>query len=185
MVPALPHFHTSPLPHYKRFSLDNGYIKQRLQQQFGESVTGFEEPYDMLSFESPKDLNLKVLQFLYDDAELKFKFLTDLTAVHYPNLKGRELAVVYHLHNLVDNIRIRYKVFTEIEKPDVFTATKLFASANWMERETYDFFGVNFVGHPNLKRILNVDEMNYFPMRKEYPLEDQTRIDKDDEMFGR
>ena len=54
-----------------------------------------------------------------------------------------------------------------------------------MERETYDFFGVNFVGHPNLKRILNVDEMDYFPMRKEFPLEDQTRIDKDDEMFGR
>jgi NADH-quinone oxidoreductase subunit C len=54
-----------------------------------------------------------------------------------------------------------------------------------MERETYDFYGVNFVGHPNLKRILNVDEMDYFPMRKEFPLEDQTRIDKDDEMFGR
>ena len=51
--------------------------------------------------------------------------------------------------------------------------------------KTYDFFGVNFVGHPNLKRILNVDEMDYFPMRKEFPLEDQTRVDKDDEMFGR
>jgi NADH-quinone oxidoreductase subunit C len=54
-----------------------------------------------------------------------------------------------------------------------------------LEREAYDFFGVNFVGHPNLKRIMNVDEMDYFPMRKEFPLEDQTRIDKDDEMFGR
>jgi NADH-quinone oxidoreductase subunit C len=54
-----------------------------------------------------------------------------------------------------------------------------------MERETYDFFGVNFVGHPNLKRILNVEEMEYFPLRKEYPLEDQKRTDKDDEMFGR
>jgi NADH-quinone oxidoreductase subunit C len=169
----------------KLFSLDNTFIKQRLEQQFGGQVTGFEEPYGMLSFESPKDLNLKLLQFLYDDPELKFKFLTDLTAVHYPNQKGRELAVVYHLHNLVDNVRIRYKVFTDIEKPDVFTATSIFSSANWMERETYDFFGINFVGHPNLKRILNVDEMNYFPMRKEYPLEDQTRTDKDDEMFGR
>ena len=139
----------------------------------------------MLTFVSPKDLNLKVLQFLYDDPELQFQFMTDLTAVHYPDQTGRELAIVYHLHNLVDNIRIRYKVFTDIQKPDVFTATKLFSAANWMERETYDFYGVNFVGHPNLKRILNVDEMNYFPMRKEYPLEDQTRIDKDDAMFGR
>jgi NADH-quinone oxidoreductase subunit C len=165
--------------------MDNSFIKQKLQQQFGESVSGFEEPYDMLTFESPKDMNLKILQFLYDDPELKFQFLTDLTAVHYPNQSGRELAVVYHLHNLIDNIRIRYKVFTNIEKPDVFTATKLFESANWMERETYDFYGVNFVGHPNLRRILNVDEMNYFPMRKEFPLEDQTRVDKDDAMFGR
>jgi NADH-quinone oxidoreductase subunit C len=165
--------------------MDNQYIKQRLQSQFGESISGIEEPYEMLTFESPKDMNLKVLQFLYDDPELRFQFLTDLTAVHYPGQKGRELAVVYHLHNLVDNIRIRYKVFTDIEKPDVFTATKLYESANWMERETFDFYGVNFLGHPNLKRILNVDEMNYFPMRKEYPLEDQTRIDKDDEMFGR
>jgi NADH-quinone oxidoreductase subunit C len=165
--------------------MDNGYIKQRLQQQFTDGVSNFEEPYGMLTFESPKDLNLKLLQFLYDDPELRFQFLTDLTAVHYPGQKGRELAIVYHLHNLVDNIRIRYKVFTDIEKPDVFTATKLYSSANWMERETYDFYGVNFVGHPNLIRILNVDEMNYFPMRKEYPLEDQTRIDKDDQMFGR
>lgn len=165
--------------------MDNAYIKQRLTEHFGEQVSNFEEQYGMLSFESPKDLNLKLLQFLYDDPELSFQFLTDLTAVHYPNQKGRELAVVYHLHNLVDNIRIRYKVFTDIERPDVFTATKLFSSANWMERETYDFYGINFVGHPNLKRILNVDEMNYFPMRKEYPLEDQTRIDKDDAMFGR
>jgi NADH-quinone oxidoreductase subunit C len=54
-----------------------------------------------------------------------------------------------------------------------------------MERETYDFYGVIFEGHPNLKRILNVDEMSIFPMRKEYPLEDNTRKDKNDEMFGR
>jgi NADH-quinone oxidoreductase subunit C len=165
--------------------MENAFVKQRLTEQFGEQVLNFEEPYGMLSFESPKDLNLKLLRFLYDDPELRFQFLTDLTAVHYPNQKGRELAVVYHLHNLVDNIRIRYKVFTDIEKPDVFTATRLYEAANWMERETYDFYGVNFVGHPNLKRILNVDEMNYFPMRKEYPLEDQTRVDKDDAMFGR
>jgi len=165
--------------------LTNEIIKQRLVEKFKEQVTAFSEPYGMLTFEAPKEMNLKVLNFLFDDDELKFRFLTDLQAVHYPDNKGRELAVVYHLHNLVDNIRIRFKVFTDINIPDVYTATGLFSGANWMERETYDFFGVNFVGHPNLKRILNVDEMDYFPMRKEFPLEDQTRIDKDDEMFGR
>jgi NADH-quinone oxidoreductase subunit C len=165
--------------------LTNETIKQRLVENFGDQVSDFEEPYGMLTFEAPKELNLKVLNFLYDDEELKFRFLTDITVVHYPAYKGRELAVVYHLHNLVDNTRIRFKVFTDINQPDVYTATALFSSSNWQEREAYDFFGVNFVGHPNLKRIMNVDEMDYFPMRKEFPLEDQTRVDKDDEMFGR
>jgi NADH-quinone oxidoreductase subunit C len=165
--------------------LTNEHIKQRLVEKFTDQVYGFEEPYGMLTFVAAKELNLKILNFLYDDEELRFRFLTDLCAVHYPDLKDQELAVVYHLHNLEDNVRIRFKVFAGISKPDVYTATGLFSTANWMERETFDFYGVNFVGHPNLKRILNVDEMDYFPLRKQYPLEDQSRVDKDDEMFGR
>jgi NADH-quinone oxidoreductase subunit C len=166
-------------------ALTQEHIQLRLSEKFGDLVSNFQSPYDMLSFEAVKDQNLKVLQFLYDEQDLNFQFLTDLTAVNYPDQPGRELAVVYHLHNLKDNVRIRLTVYTDILTPDVFTASKLFSSANWMERETYDFFGINFVGHENLKRILNVDEMDYFPLRKEYPLEDQTRVDKDDQMFGR
>ncbi len=166
-------------------SLTNETIRQILTEQFGESITDWEEPYGMLTFTVDTDFNLKLLQFLFDHETLRFQFLTDLQAVHYPDNKGKELAVVYHLHNLVDNVRIRMKLFTDIQKPDVFSATAIYRSANWMERETYDFYGVNFVGHPNLIRVLNVDEMDYFPMRKEFPLEDQTRVDKDDEMFGR
>ena len=166
-------------------ALTNETIQQRLIDKFGEQLSHWEQPYGMLTFVAEKDINIKVLQFLFDDEQLQFRFLTDLQAVHYPDNKGAELAVVYHLHNLIDNVRIRFKVFTNIAKPDVFTATGVYESANFMERETYDFYGVNFVGHPNLIRILNVDEMDYFPLRKEFPLEDQTRIDKDDEMFGR
>ena len=84
-----------------------------------------------------------------------------------------------------ENRRVRVKTFFDINQPEIPTATDLWPSANWMERETYDFFGVRFTGHPNLKRILNVDEMDIFPMRKEYPLEDQTREDKEDRNFGR
>ncbi len=166
-------------------SLTNEIIRNRLSEKFGGVLTEWGEPYGLLTLTAPKEMNLKVMNFLYDEPDLKFRFLTDLTAVHYPDRKGEELCVVYHLHNMVDNIRIRLKVYAPVDQPDVYTATGLFSSANWMERETYDFFGVNFVGHPNLKRILNVDEMDYFPMRKEFPLEDQSRIDKDDEMFGR
>lgn len=166
-------------------ALTNEHIIHRLQEKFGEQVSEFTDHYDMLTFEAPKELNLKVLNFMFDDEELKFRFLTDLCAVHFPDQKEKELAVVYHLHNLEDNVRIRFRIYTNINKPTVYTATGLFSSANWMERETYDFYGINFVGHPNLKRILNVEEMDYFPMLKQYPLEDQSRIDKDDEMFGR
>ena len=165
--------------------ISNDFIKQRLSEKFAEVPLDFTETYGMLSIVSPKEMNLKLLTFLYDDEQLKFRFLTDICAVHYPSQTGKELAVVYHLHNLEENVRLRLKVFTAINQPDIYTATGLFSAANWMERETYDFYGVNFIGHPNLKRILNVDEMDYFPLRKEYPLEDQSRVDKDDEMFGR
>lgn len=165
--------------------MTNEIIKQKLTDKFGELVYNFEEPYGMLTFEAKSDQNLKVLTFLNDDEEMNFKFLTDLTAVHYPEEKGRELAVVYMVQNIKTSVRIRMKVFVDIQKPDVFTASNLYSTANWLEREAYDFFGVNFVGHPNLIRIMNVDEMDYHPLRKEYALEEQTRTDKDDAMFGR
>lgn len=165
--------------------LNNEIIADKLRSQFGDQIQSIEVPYGMLTVTIQNEINLKVLNFLHDTPELAFRFLTDITGVHYPDNKGAELCVVYHLHNLIENVRMRLKLFVPIEKPDVYTATGLFSGANWMERETFDFYGINFVGHPNLKRVLNVDEMDYFPMRKEFPLEDQTRIDKDDEMFGR
>ncbi|HTM66340.1 MAG TPA: NADH-quinone oxidoreductase subunit C [Flavipsychrobacter sp.] len=165
-------------------TLTNEHIIRRLTEKFGETLS-FDEPYEMLTITAPAEQNLKVMQFLYDDEELRFRFLTDLTSIHYPERKDEELCVVYHLHNLIDNVRIRLKVYVPSEKPDVFTATQIFPGANWMERETYDFYGVNFVGHPDLRRILNADDMDYFPLRKEYTLEDPQRTDKDDDMFGR
>jgi len=108
-----------------------------------------------------------------------------LGAVHYPDDKGRELCVNYHLHSLVNNFRLRIRVFMPIENPSIPSITDIYVGADWMERETYDFYGVNFTGHPNLTRILNEDSMDYFPLRKEYHLEDQTREDKDNRFFGR
>ncbi len=165
--------------------LTNEIVKQKLTEKFGEQLTEWEEQFGLLTFKAPAELNLKVIQHLYDDETLRFRFLTDLTAVHYPERTGEEICVVYHLHNLADNIRLRFKIYVPAERPDVYTLTQRYSAANWMERETYDFFGVNFIGHPNLIRILNVDEMDYFPMRKEYEMEDPTRRDKDNEMFGR
>ena len=167
-------------------TLTNEHIKQRLVEKFGEQVSNFSEPYALLTFEAPKELNLKVLNFLYDDAGIKIQIsYYSVRSALSRTIKAENWLLFITCITLRIMSRIRFKIFTDINKPDVYTATGLFSAANWLERETYDFYGVNFVGHPNLKRILNVDEMDYFPMRKEYPLEDSTSIDKDDEMFGR
>jgi NADH-quinone oxidoreductase subunit C len=157
-----------------------GYLKQA----FESDVNGVEEPFGLLSITTSKEKILEVLAFLKTNKDLQFIYLTDITAVHYPE-QALSIAVVYHVHSLVHNVRIRIKVFLDGTKPEIPSATSLWNGANWMERETYDFFGVIFQGHPDLRRILNVDEMEVFPMRKEYPLEDPNRVDKKDFFFGR
>lgn len=164
--------------------LINDELIARLNSRFEGRFNRIEESYGLLTIETAKEDILDILEFLKTDETLQFGYLTDITAVHYPELP-KELAVVYHLHSLVNNVRIRIKVFLEGTYPAIPTATVLWNGANWMERETYDFFGIQFVGHPDLRRILNVDDMEVFPMRKEYPLEDPNREDKKDFFFGR
>lgn len=157
-------------------------LKEKLSGKFGKGILSAEQQYDFPVITVDRHQVIEIISFLKEDG---FNFLTDLTGIHYPNNKGQELGVVYHLHDMPKNRRVRIKAFMPSASPDIQSLTVLFAGANWMERETYDFFGINFKGHPNLKRILNMDEMNYFPMRKEYALEDQSRDDKDNGMFGR
>lgn len=165
--------------------IDNQYILTELQSKFGERIYNSYEPYGLLTIELDKNSIKELLHFLYHHKELQMQFLTDVCGIHYPDVKGKELGVIYHIHSLINNVRLRIKCFMPIGNPSIDSATFLFSSANWQERETFDFYGINFIDHPNLKRILNADEMDYFPMRKEYPLEDGTRTDKDDSYFGR
>lgn len=160
-------------------------IIEDLTTKFGADILKTEEPYNLLTITTKREVIMQILNYLYEHKEFQFQFLTDLCGVHFPDNKGQELSVVYHLHSLITNTRIRLKVFFSISDPNVPTATNLYPTANWMERETFDFYGIVFTGHPNLTRILNIDEMDYFPLRKEYPLEDATRKDKHDEYFGR
>jgi NADH-quinone oxidoreductase subunit C len=166
-------------------SLSKEFVVERLQKKFPESYFKVEEPADFLTIEVDADLAHKIIKFLKEDSELNINFLTLLGGIHYPKNEGKELGVTYHLHNLQANFRIRLKTFIPIEKPEIKSIVDLYVGANWQERETFDFFGVQFIGHPNLTRILNEDSMDYFPMRKEYHLEDATREDKDDRFFGR
>ncbi|KLT70760.1 MULTISPECIES: NADH-quinone oxidoreductase subunit C [Flavobacterium] len=167
-------------------ALDNTLIQDKLTETFDSSVFNFREERDVFTLETSADKITALILFLKNDQDLRFHFLTDLCGVHYPdNEVESQFAIVYHLHNWYENKRIRIKVFINGEKPEIKTISNIFLSSNWMERETYDFYGVNFIGHPQLKRILNMDEMISFPMRKEFPMEDSGRTDKDDRFFGR
>ncbi len=167
-------------------ALETTVIQDKLTEKFGGKTTGFILQNDILSFEVEASSMAEVMGFLKNDPVLRFNFLTDICGIHYPdNETERQFAVAYHMHNWMDNVRIRFKCFISAENPEIDSATNLFLGANWQERETYDFYGIIFKGHPQLKRILNMDEMTSFPMRKEFPLEDGGRTDKDDRFFGR
>jgi NADH-quinone oxidoreductase subunit C len=160
-------------------------VKEKLKTHFGDGLISSEILADYPVFTLNRDIICDVVKFLYNDEDLSFQYLTTLAGLHYPENKGKELGVMYQVHSLTKNFRIRLKVFFSSTDPNVPSITPVFKGANWMERQEFDFFGIIFKGHPNLKRILNMDDMTYHPMRKEYPLEDATREDKDDKMFGR
>lgn len=167
-------------------ALETTEIQDKLTENFSSKVLNFRLERDIFTFEVDSEMITAVILFLKNDPNLRFHFLTDLCAVHYPdNEDEKQFAVVYHMHNWYENKRIRVKSFINGSNPEIKTVSSIFLGANWMERETYDFFGINFIGHPQLKRILNMDEMISFPMRKEFPMEDSGRTDKDDRYFGR
>lgn len=167
-------------------TLTNDHILPRLEQITPGKVLSSEIALDgILNIHTSREDIIGLLEMLRDDEQLQFKFLTSLCAIHYPENNGQELGVIYHLHNWQANVRLRVKMFFPIDDPHVPSATGLWPAANWLERQEYDFFGVIFTGHPDLRRILNVDEMEVFPLRKEFRLEDGTRTDKDDRFFGR
>ncbi|MEI6410329.1 MAG: NADH-quinone oxidoreductase subunit C [Bacteroidota bacterium] len=166
--------------------LTNELVLERIGAMQPQALASSETGYDgILNVETTREQLVALLTFLRDDEELNYHFLTTLNAIHYPDNQGRELGVVYHLHNWPQNRRIRVKVWVPAGDEHVPSITSLWPSSNWMERQEYDFFGILFDGHPDLRRILNVDDMDVFPLRKEYRLEDGTRTDKDDRFFGR
>jgi NADH-quinone oxidoreductase subunit C len=159
-------------------------ITNALKEKFGAQIISQSQEYDFPVIHIQKEAVVPVMKFLYDHEGFQFRYLTTMCGLHYPEA-AQPFGLMYQLHSLTHNIRIRFKSFTAKDDLEYETLTTVFSAANWMEREAYDFYGFRFKGHPNLKRILNVEDMDYFPMRKEYKLEDETRTDKDDTMFGR
>ena len=115
---------------------------------------------------------LDVMRLLKEDSRTRFEQLIDLTCVdylHFPDAADR-YGVIYSLLSLTHGHRLWIKCFANDPKPAVPSVTSIWAGAEWMEREVYDMFGIDFDGHPDLRRILTWDGFGAFPLRKDYPL---------------
>ena len=162
-------------------TIESSELELLLKEKFGDKIQSVDKLYDVSCAIVAQESIHQILKFLFENG---FEFLTSLNAMHFPDAEEK-FGMVYHLHDWKRNYRIRIKTFTNQDPPYFPTVTDIWPTANWMERQEYDFFGIHFRNHPDLRRILNMDSMEGWPLRKEYPLEDQARYDKDDKMFGR
>ena len=113
---------------------------------------------------------VEVARLLRDAPDLEFEMLTDLTAVDYLGEEPR-FEVVYHFYSVARNHRVRVKARVSEAVPELASLVDLYASADWMEREVFDMYGIRFTGHPRLERILLYDGFEGYPLRKDYPKE--------------
>jgi NADH-quinone oxidoreductase subunit C len=147
----------------------NAVIIDKLKTRFGEESIRPSEFRNELTIVVPKDRIVEICRFLKEDAELKFDLLADLCGIDM-NTAGNRFGVIYNLYSLTNKFRIRLKTFTDEEDPKVPTVTGVWGTANWHERETFDMFGIVFVGHPDLRRVYMPEEFEHHPLRKDFPL---------------
>lgn len=127
---------------------------------------------DQIAVRVSQERLLEVMRFLHSDARTKFEMLCDVTCVDYLNYPDADdrFAVIYALTSLTHNHRLWVKVFVNDPDPTVPSVTGIWAGANWREREQYDMFGIQFEGHPDLRRILCAEHFEDHCLRKDYPL---------------
>jgi len=123
-----------------------------------------------LTFHVRRERLVAVCDKLLKDPDLRFEIFSGVSGVHYPDETGRELRAVYHLLSITNNRRLRLEVSASDADPHVPSVTPVYPAANWHERETWDFFGIIFDGHPALTRIEMPDDWKGHPGRKDYPL---------------
>ncbi len=142
---------------------------KKIQEQFGDHVIEMHNQLGQDTVVVSKSVIFELARFLRDDPELKYNCLMDLTAVDHYTRKPR-FEVVYHFLSLEHNTRVRVKVPVGEPDPEVESVTPLWKIANWLERETFDMFGIKFKNHPDLRRLLLYPEFQGHPLRKDYPV---------------
>ncbi len=141
-------------------------IHERLKARFGDDVGPLSEPKIDPFAVVKKERLVEICRFLEAEKDLAFDLLEDLTAVDWP--KKNVIEVVYHLLSYTHRHTMILKVELDRAKPAVDSLDPVWKAANWLEREVYDLFGVEFTGHPDLRRILLPDDWEGHPLRKDY-----------------
>lgn len=145
-------------------------IIEKLKENFGKAVIEIGRNYSDYFTYIEKNKLKDIIKFLKDN---NFEFLMDLFGIDYLNYPQRSFKerfeVIYNLYSLSRNQRIFIKVLVDEKHPEIDSITELYDAANWYEREVYDMYGIKFIGHPNLKRILMYEEFEGYPLRKDYP----------------
>jgi len=148
-------------------------VLHRVREKFPAAVQGERIFLEQLYIDIAPEGIRSVLRFLRDDPALDFKMFIEMTCVDYmrfPDYARARFGVTYVLYSLKLDTRIRLKVWVGSGIPEVPTAFDIFGGCNWSEREIFDLYGIRFVGHPFLKRILLPDDYEGHPLRKDYPL---------------
>jgi NADH-quinone oxidoreductase subunit C len=155
-------------------------LAELIRGKLGADVTGAEVKLGELTLTVARPAIAKALTALRDDPELQFTVLVDVCGVDWPE-RAERFDVVYHLLSLKKNRRVRVKVATDEEQP-VPSATGVFKSAGWYEREAWDLYGILFSDHPDLRRILTDYGFQGHPLRKDFPLTGFVEVRYDDEL---
>ena len=154
--------------------LNNSDLEKKINSELNTKVSSSKIVHETLNVSIEKDDLKEVLLFLKSNPEMKFKQLIDITAVDYPNKKNR-FRMIYLLLSHEFNKRIIID-FSLNENEKVFSITSIFPSANWMEREVFDMYGIDFQDHPDLRRILTDYGFEGHPLRKDFPLTGHSEV---------
>jgi len=150
--------------------MDLDGILSKVKEKFPESVLDASTFRGEITLYLRAEDILPICRFLHDDPELSFDFLTDLCGVdnhpHEPRFQ-----VVYHLCAMKTRLRLRLKVSLPHGVPRIASVVSVWKAANWLEREAFDMFGIRFLEHPDLRRILLTPDWEGHPLRKDYPLQ--------------
>jgi NADH-quinone oxidoreductase subunit C len=155
-------------------------LGKTIADALGASVTGHAIAFHELTVTAKAADIVAVMRYLRDDPRCQFVNLIDITALDWPGREQR-FDVVYHLLSPKHNARIRVKIATDEATP-VQSIIEVFPGADWLERETYDLYGVVFAGHPDMRRILTDYGFEGHPLRKDFPLTGFVEVRYDDEL---